>query len=89
MGGQIIDKQYGEWMEIWSELTTSEGHISGFKTMIGKNNTSQGILANQKNKLIVPLQFWFCKNIGLALPLLFLYELSILTVKIIEKKKNA
>jgi hypothetical protein len=72
MGGQIIDKQYGEWMEIWSELTTSEGHISGFKTMIGKNNTSQGILANQKNKLIVPLQFWFCKNIGLALPLVAL-----------------
>jgi len=28
-------------------------------------------------------------QIGLALPLLFLYELSILTVKMIEKKKNA
>ena len=72
IGGQIIDKQYGEWMEIWSELTTSEGHINGYKTMIGKNNVSQGILASQKNKLIVPLQFWFCKNIGLALPLVAL-----------------
>jgi len=28
-------------------------------------------------------------QIGLALPLLLLYELSILTVKIIEKKKDA
>ena len=23
----------------------------------------------KKEKLIIPLQFWFCKNIGLALPL--------------------
>ena len=28
-------------------------------------------------------------QIGLALPLLLLYELSILTVKMIEKNKNA
>ena len=28
-------------------------------------------------------------QIGLALPLLLLYELSILTVKLIEKKENA
>ena len=72
IGGTIIDKQYGEWMEIWSELTTNESHMAGYKTMIGKNNTSQGILANEKKKLIVPLQFWFCKNIGLALPLVAL-----------------
>lgn len=72
IGGQMIDRQYGEWMDIWSELTTEESHMSGLKTMIGKNTSTQGILANEKRKLIIPLQFWFCKNIGLALPLVSL-----------------
>ena len=72
IGGQIIDRQYGEWMEIWSELTTEGGHLDGFKTMIGKSVTQQGVNANEKVKLIVPLQFWFCRNIGLAIPLVAL-----------------
>ena len=72
IGGTMIDRQYGEWMDIWSELTTDEGHIAGLKTMIGKNVQSQGVLADESRKLIVPLQFWFCKNIGLALPLVSL-----------------
>ena len=72
IGGQPIDRQYGEWMDIWSELTTEEGHMSGLKTMIGKNTSTQGVLASESRKLIVPLQFWFCKNIGLALPLVSL-----------------
>ena len=25
IGGQLIDRQYGEWMNIWSELTVPEG----------------------------------------------------------------
>jgi hypothetical protein len=72
IGGTMIDRQYGEWMDIWSELTTDESHVSGLKTMVGKNTSTQGTLANEKKKLIVPLQFWFCKNIGLALPLVSL-----------------
>ena len=72
IGSQMIDRHYGEWMDIWSELTTQDGHQDGFKEMIGKNNSNFGILANQPQKLIVPLQFWFCKNIGLALPLVSL-----------------
>jgi len=72
IGGQVIDRQYGEWMDIWSELTTKGGHLDGLKTMIGKNISTQGILANEARKIIVPLQFWFCKNIGLALPLISL-----------------
>jgi hypothetical protein len=72
IGGQIIDRQYGEWMEIWSELTTQAGHLEGFKTMIGKSENSQGEPANKKVKLIIPLHFWFCRNIGLAIPLVAL-----------------
>ena len=72
IGGQIIDRQYGEWMEIWSELTISGGHLNGFNTMIGKSVNEQAVDANKKVKLIIPLQFWFCRNIGLAIPLVAL-----------------
>ena len=53
IGGQMIDRHYGEWMEIWSELTTKEGHMNGLKTMIGKTIPGGGILANEKRKLIL------------------------------------
>ena len=69
IGGQRIDRQYGEWMDIWCELTTKESHKDGLYAMIGKNDNEEGIQATKKIKLIIPLQFWFCKNIGLALPL--------------------
>ena len=67
IGEQIIDTHYGEWLEIWSELTLSESHKNGYNTMIGKN-----ITITEAKTLIIPLQFWFCRNYGLALPLVAL-----------------
>ena len=67
IGGQEIDKQYGEWLEIWNELTLNEEHKNGYKNMVGKD-----IEITDEKTLIIPLQFWFCKNIGLALPLIAL-----------------
>ena len=65
IGGQEIDKQYGHWMMAWHELTASYskrvlGHVMWDK--VGR--TSQ--------KLYVPLMFWFCRDNGLALPLIAL-----------------
>jgi hypothetical protein len=65
IGGQLIDRQYGDWMTIWNELTLSKGKETGYGQMI--NGTSTG-----DNKAYVPLEFWFCRNIGLALPLIAL-----------------
>ena len=56
-----------KWLEIWSELTLSESHKYGYNTMIGKN-----ISITEAKTLIIPLQFWFCRNYGLALPLVAL-----------------
>jgi len=74
VGEQEIDKQTGEWMEIWSNLTTTSDKKAGFYDMIGKvdgyvppTGTLPGPL-----KLYVPLHFWFNKNPGLYLPLLAL-----------------
>ena len=71
IGGQRIDKHYGEWLEIWSELTLPEEKRQGFKEMIGRRDTGKGT-DMQNQKLYIPLQFFFCRNPGLALPLIAL-----------------
>jgi hypothetical protein len=75
IGGQIIDTHYGEWMDMWSQLTHSEEQWKKLSTLI---NGSLAELdecatgANTQAKLYVPLQFWFNCNPGLALPLIAL-----------------
>jgi hypothetical protein len=65
IGGQRVDKHYGDWMHIWNELTQSAGKKDGYETMVGKN-------VDGKTDLYIPLEFWFCRNPGLALPLIAL-----------------
>jgi len=96
IGGQRIDRQYGDWMHIWNQLTMTSEQQRGYFKMIG--NTTQltfitdpsfadvespcdSIAPRQvcaprnalpETTLYVPLQFWFCTNPGLALPLIAL-----------------
>ena len=67
IGGLLIDRHYGEWLEIWTELTMTEAKKSAYNSMIGK-----GVSINSERTLFIPLQFWFCRNYGLALPLIAL-----------------
>ena len=72
IGGYQVDKQYGEWFEIWSELTLNYDKKHGYNELIGKKDQS-GFNINSFNdsiELLVPLNFWFCKNIALALPII-------------------
>lgn len=68
IGGKLIDRQYGEWMYIWSELTNKQNRA--LDKMIG-NIPSVYQFTNGKPgyKLYIPLEFWFCRNTGLSLPL--------------------
>jgi hypothetical protein len=96
IGGQRIDRQYGDWMHIWNQLTMTSEQLRGYFKMIG--NTTQLTFitdpsfsevespcdslaprqvcaprnALPETTLYVPLQFWFCTNPGLALPLIAL-----------------
>ena len=74
IGGQRIDKHYSEWLYIWNELSLPMGKRSGYNTMVGANNSNLCTkLAGQDSyELYVPLEFWFCRNVGLALPLIAL-----------------
>ena len=70
IGGQRIDKHYSEWLEIWSQLTTPAEKRSGYKEMVGMFDGTP--LYRGGTTLYVPLQFFFNRNPGLALPLIAL-----------------
>jgi hypothetical protein len=74
IGGQRIDKHYGDWLNIWNELTVQPGHRTGYDNMVGNtiHLTGGGKNATEATTLYIPLQFWFCRNPGLALPLIAL-----------------
>ena len=87
IGGQKIDKQTGLWMETWAELTEPNptGHCA-LQTTSGGTGNSGTLFQNMSMMggvggvnamtaippITVPLQFWFCRNPGLALPLIAL-----------------
>ena len=73
IGGQRIDKQTTEWMQIWTELSISGSKIMLLKEMVGDGENQAGLGALNAVRMVqIPLQFWFCRNPGLALPLIAL-----------------
>jgi hypothetical protein len=97
IGGQKIDKHYAEWLYIWNELSLPAGKRDGYYTMVGgdKYNHSIYLGAGQSYTVHVPLEFWFCRNVGLALPLIALqyHEVKIsiafeTAANLIDKSEN-
>jgi len=73
IGGQQIDKHYSDWMFIWNELSLPIGKRYGYDKMVGANGEELSkVDEGNSTKLYIPLEFWFCRNIGLALPLIAL-----------------
>jgi len=74
IGGQRIDKHYSEWLYIWNELSLPVGKREGYRLMVGGDKYNRSVLleAQQNYTVYVPLEFWFCRNVGLALPLIAL-----------------
>ena len=96
IGGQRIERQYGDWMHIWNQLTLSKSQEPGYKKMVGQTTALtyltdpsysavdgpcdvDGVAqvceprnALPETTLYVPLLFFFCRNPGLALPLISL-----------------
>jgi len=96
IGGQRIDRQYGDWMQIWTQLSTDAGTIRALESLVG--NTHDLVLMKRASgipldstcsssettiscvpragtpakTLYIPLQFWFCRNPGVAIPLIAL-----------------
>jgi len=73
IGGTQIDKQYGDWLNIWYELTHKAGHESGYARMVGNVSANTDLaLSHAQYSLNVPLQFFHCRHDGLGLPLIAL-----------------
>jgi hypothetical protein len=70
IGGQKIDKHYSHWMYIWNELSLPVSKKAGYNRMVGSSGGVPG--TDMETRLYVPLEFWFCRNVGLALPLISL-----------------
>jgi hypothetical protein len=96
IGGQRIDRQYGDWMQIWTQLSVTQSIMPAFESLVG--NTHDLVLMKRASgialdatcsssektisciprsgtpakTLYVPLQFWFCRNPGVAIPLIAL-----------------
>ena len=73
IGGTQIDKQYGDWLNIWYELTHKVGQERGYARMVG-NVPANTSLANSHDAYVlnVPLQFFNCRHDGLGIPLIAL-----------------
>ena len=60
IGGQTIDKHYGDWLIIWNELTQTSEKADGYNEMIGNvtalTSTADG--SSPASTLYIPLQFW-------------------------------
>jgi hypothetical protein len=67
IGGQKIDKHYSHWLYVWNELSLPKAKRNGYNKMVGQSGDN---LNGQT--LYIPLEFWFCRNVGLALPLIAL-----------------
>jgi hypothetical protein len=73
IGGSKIDEQWGDWLNIWYELSHKVGQERGYAKMIGDTPELKKMsLTKPDTMLYVPLQFWFNRNNGLALPLIAL-----------------
>jgi hypothetical protein len=70
IGGILIDRHYGDYLNIWGELVLSLGRKKGMSKMTGDIDVLTNY-SNGKNtySLYVPFNFWFCLDSGIALPI--------------------
>jgi hypothetical protein len=83
IGESMVDRHYGEWLEIWSELALDASKRDGYNNMVSKFESFTTVTG--PTTVFIPLQFWFCRNPGLALPLI---SLQYHDVKVIIKFRN-
>jgi len=69
IGGTQIDRHTNEWMKVWDELTIDSNKREGYRYMTGGFNTINKT-NNGQATITLPLKFWFCRHIGLSLPLI-------------------
>lgn len=76
IGGQVIDRQYGEFMVLWTALTSPSDKFNIWTTLLSATGTNNqcgnGGRPSRGGLAYIPLMFFFCRNPGMALPLIAL-----------------
>ena len=72
-GETILDRQSGEWLNIWGSLSIPESKRGGYNELIGRNDAyAPGLELTGAQELYLPLEFWFCRHNAVAFPLVSL-----------------
>jgi len=81
IGGQLIDRLYGEWLYLWDTLTMDTDTRAKLLTMVGNGGSGTSVGPStcggqgrpiRPNVLYIPLYFFYTRNPGAALPLIAL-----------------
>lgn len=90
IGAERIDRHYGDWLNVWYELTGNKHLSESYMKMIGDvpSMTTFDRSTKPAYSLFIPLQFWFNRFNGLAIPLVALqYHDVTLSVKLKKFKQ--
>jgi hypothetical protein len=73
IGGQKIDRQFTDWLNIWSELTINSLMKPTYNKMIGNIDilTTYDGTAKPQYQLLIPLQFFYNRYLECCLPIIF------------------
>lgn len=90
IGGNIIDRQYSIWLNIWYHLFETEYKKLDIEKLHSKSSISY--IYDKRSKpsfeIHIPLKFFFCRYVGLSIPLVSLrYQSVILFMKISSLRK--
>ena len=75
IGGQLIDEQTGDFMQIFNDLYDDDFNKLCLIGMDGNLNTPAEEI--DSTWVYIPLKFWFCNNLSDALPLIALQHHSV------------
>jgi hypothetical protein len=91
IGNQLIDRLFGQWMHVWSELTHSIDKKNILDKLVGSKDIdglTNGNKVSVKHTLNIPLNFFFCNNYESALPIIAIREKDVYLKFFFETKKN-
>lgn len=91
IGKRLIDRMYGLWCHIWTELTHTIDKKNILDILVGTtadNGVSNGVSVVSPLTVRIPLLFSFCRNKGLSIPLVALNEKMDITLKIYFQTKQ-
>jgi len=63
IGGNVVDTQTGEWLDVWSSLAITKGKLDIYHDMV-KKFPGQYVSNFKGGTVFIPLFFWFCQNVN-------------------------